>query len=53
MGLNGARLGATRIRRSTRSNCPTKLKDFAREMAGESAVSLTDDRERILAHGGA
>ena len=25
-----------------------KLKDFAREMAGESAVSLTDDRERIL-----
>ena len=25
-----------------------ELKDFAREMAGESAVQLTDDRERIL-----
>ena len=25
-----------------------ELKDFAREMAGESAVSLTDDRENIL-----
>ena len=25
-----------------------ELKDFAREMAGESAVSLTDDRARIL-----
>ena len=25
-----------------------ELKDFAREMAGESAVSLTGDRERIL-----
>ena len=27
---------------------PDGLKDFAREMAGESAVSLTSDRERIL-----
>ena len=25
-----------------------ELKDFAREMAGESSVGLTDDRERIL-----
>ena len=25
-----------------------ELKDFARQMVGESAVSLTDDRERIL-----
>ena len=27
---------------------PDELKDFARQMAGESAVSLTSDRERIL-----
>ena len=27
---------------------PDGLKDFAREMAGESAVALTSDRERIL-----
>ena len=27
---------------------PDDLKDFAREMAGESSVSLTSDRERIL-----
>ena len=27
---------------------PDELKDFAREMAGESAVALTSDRERIL-----
>ena len=27
---------------------PNELKDFAREMAGESSVSLTSDRERIL-----
>ena len=27
---------------------PDDLKDFAREMAGESAVDLTSDRERIL-----
>ena len=27
---------------------PDDLKDFAREMAGESAVALTSDRERIL-----
>ena len=27
---------------------PDGLKDFARQMAGEAAVALTDDRERIL-----
>ena len=27
---------------------PNELKDFAREMAGESSVALTSDRERIL-----
>ena len=27
---------------------PDELKDFAREMAGESSVALTSDRERIL-----
>ena len=27
---------------------PDELKDFSRAMAGESAVQLTDDRERIL-----
>ena len=38
-----------RIRPLTRSNCPDESQNFLRvEMAGESSVALTSDRERIL-----